>query len=557
MKGATATEDGKAGLVPAPMAGDEGKLLDGSGSWHGTKEILVDADTMEVDEQDEAIVIGTRMKDSPSDGVTYGRKAGRWVPVNTQIDLIEKNNYLYNLKTSNTMSRYDVDSGKYEDISLSSSIGTGNPSRYFSLSRGIVALYYGTGYEYWDFISYEGEVTRHNTSRIANHGYAVECNGALFISTYVYDRIDKKARILKYEGLNDAYEVVHEVTTSSVSEGNTDICYMYVDGGNVYAVELHGSSKTAAILLYEWDLRSFRTLVTTPAEVIAVSTYNGYLLCPTPEKLYLYNLATLSLREIELTGVGGIRVRSSCGRFFVSTTCDIVKLNDDMTSVSVSTARHVEDGNAIVVGVFDDDRMYYIDAHDKTYSIGAFSKSDISKSENLGTYTAFTEPAWINVIGQFERSRQAQGDWDVNDETSPAFIRNKPVLDGWSAPVAIAPIPKYASYVGTNALYAKYNPALKLLMLYGYVQFTSGFTPAYSASDGGGSSDWPMVFTCQLPGVTTSASGFFQLDISQATGGISYKTLEVVLRASGKLEVMFSKSSIAAGWHNVINSMIA
>lgn len=33
MKGATATEDGEAGLVPAPVAGDENKMLHGDGSW--------------------------------------------------------------------------------------------------------------------------------------------------------------------------------------------------------------------------------------------------------------------------------------------------------------------------------------------------------------------------------------------------------------------------------------------------------------------------------------------------------------------------------------------
>lgn len=33
MKGATATENGKAGLVPTPITGDENKMLHGDGSW--------------------------------------------------------------------------------------------------------------------------------------------------------------------------------------------------------------------------------------------------------------------------------------------------------------------------------------------------------------------------------------------------------------------------------------------------------------------------------------------------------------------------------------------
>lgn len=33
MKGATATENGEAGFVPAPIAGDENKMLHGDGSW--------------------------------------------------------------------------------------------------------------------------------------------------------------------------------------------------------------------------------------------------------------------------------------------------------------------------------------------------------------------------------------------------------------------------------------------------------------------------------------------------------------------------------------------
>ena len=33
MKGATATENGKAGLVPTPRTGDENKVLHGDGSW--------------------------------------------------------------------------------------------------------------------------------------------------------------------------------------------------------------------------------------------------------------------------------------------------------------------------------------------------------------------------------------------------------------------------------------------------------------------------------------------------------------------------------------------
>lgn len=85
MSGATSTSAGTAGIVPAPAAGDEDKLLSGAGTWvdkpdgktytagdnieisednrvsvTGKKDLAVDTDTMSAEDKGGAIVLGVK-----------------------------------------------------------------------------------------------------------------------------------------------------------------------------------------------------------------------------------------------------------------------------------------------------------------------------------------------------------------------------------------------------------------------------------------------------------------------------------------------------------------
>lgn len=447
MQGASSGNDGKSGIVPKPLAGQDNHVLTGNGKWMH------------------------RLGDAPADGNLYGQKNGTWQQVHdivtqtsTEIAIFQVNkaNKFVTVYKDNTVNELNIPS--FNSFISSHS----NHIRLFHLPNGMLAASNGAINK--SYPSFPDVVTSNNDA------YTIS---SLFPT-------------IIYTGISVVYshdDTIYFGTINEDNNNNTPIYLLSYDRytGNksiIWSSEIDTNLKGFSSVQYIDDtffISYFNEGTTNVYKIIAVR--NGLVteLCRNSSLIngvikvnnhYIafnrteYNIYDLDLNYVETRkfskDVNCVRLidlqhNSSLVCTQIGT---LIRINDDFSYDLVSLPNTSNMAFRSISYVTEDNIAYFNGVRDYISTVFAVNIDNLNViSTNVYNDTIATNCRTSVVYRALQQTLQVQSDWNEHNVNSPAYINNKPDFDWKDISNSVT------KNISSGSYSVLYNPALKMVSI--------------------------------------------------------------------------------------------